>query len=135
MVMSDAARNVFSYTVTSEKGYQQALEDVKTKVAEKGFRVLHVHDVTATLGEKGFTREPYAIVEFCNAKFAHAVLAADELIGLMMPCKINIYVKDGRTYLSALRPSAIAEFFPGSGVEKTAAEVERLVREMVDEAR
>lgn len=133
--MPDRMADGFSYTVQSGKEYQQALDDVKAKVAEKGFRVLHVHDVTATLGEKGFAREPYAIVEFCNAKFAHAVLAADELIGLMMPCKINVYVKNGGTYLSALRPAAISEFFPGAGVAATAAEVERLVREMVDEAR
>lgn len=124
----------FEYTVETEKSFDQAVEAVQAKTAEKGFRVLHVHDVTATLAEKGFQREPLKIIEICNAKYANQVLNADVSIGLFMPCKINVYTKEGQTFLSALLPGVMGSFFPGKGIEPVAAEVEKIVRGIVDES-
>lgn len=44
----------FEKTVTTDKPFEQAVSAVETKAADKGFRVLHTHDVAATLAEKGF---------------------------------------------------------------------------------
>ena len=57
--------------------FEQAVSAIEAKAAEKGFRVLHTHDVAATLAEKGFPREPLKIVEICNAKYASQVLNRD----------------------------------------------------------
>ena len=125
----------FEYTVGTAKSFDEAVEAVVQKTAEKGFRVLHVHDVAATLAEKGFQRDPLKIIEVCNAKYAHRVLQADVSVALFMPCKINVYTKDGQTVISALRPAMMAQFFPESGIEDTANEVEGIVRAIVDESR
>jgi uncharacterized protein (DUF302 family) len=125
----------FEYTVGTAKSFDEAVEAVVQKTAEKGFRVLHVHDVAATLAEKGLVRDPLKIVEVCNAKYAHRVLQADVSVALFMPCKINVYTEDGQTVISALRPAMMAQFFPGSGIEETANEVEGIVRAIVDESR
>lgn len=50
--------NKFEYTVTSNKTFPEAVEAVEKKTAEMGFRVLHAHDIAATLVGKGFPREP-----------------------------------------------------------------------------
>ena len=73
------------YTVATGKDFDQAVEAVVSATADAGFRVLFVHDVAATLAEKGFERERVSIVEMCNAKYASQVLAADVKIGLCSP--------------------------------------------------
>ena len=58
------------YTVPTSKGFDAAVEAVQQVIADAGFRVLFVHDVAATLAEKGFQRERVSIIEMCNAKYA-----------------------------------------------------------------
>ena len=125
----------FEYTVESGKSFDDAVRAVEQKSAEKGFRVLHTHDVAATLAEKGFPREPLKIVEVCNARAASEVLKRDVKVSLMLPCPISVYRQQGKTYISTLLPSSIAEFFPQAGIESIAAEVETAVLGIVNEAR
>ena len=46
--------NKFEYRATTNKSFPEAVEAVEKKTAEMGFRVLHTHDIAATLAEKGF---------------------------------------------------------------------------------
>ena len=125
----------FERTVISEKPFEEAVAAIEKRSADKGFRVLHTHDVAATLAEKGFPREPLKIVEICNAKYASEVLNKDVKLSLMLPCPISVYVQGGKTYISTLLPSSIADFFPRAGIEKLASEVERIVLEIIEEAK
>jgi uncharacterized protein (DUF302 family) len=124
----------FDLTRESSLPFPALLAAVQAETAAAGFRVLHVHDVQATLAEKGFQREALAIVEVCNARFAHAVLAADPLVGLMLPCPIQVWERDGRRFVSALRPSSIATFYPDAGIGGVAAEVEAAITGIVERA-
>jgi uncharacterized protein (DUF302 family) len=124
----------FEKTVTTEKSFDEAVAAVERKAGEKGFRVLHVHDVAATLAEKGYTREPLKIVEVCNARYASLVLAKDVRIALMLPCPISVHVEGGRTYISTMLTTAIGEFFPSADIDLLAAEIERTLLEIVTEA-
>ena len=125
----------FEHTVTTEKSFAETVVAIEKKSAEKGFRVLHTHDVAATLKEKGFPREPLKIIEICNAKCASQVLEKDVKISLMLPCPISVYVQDGKTHISTLLPSAIPEFYPDAHIEGLAGEVEAIVLRIVEEAR
>jgi uncharacterized protein (DUF302 family) len=134
LVKEQAMKN-FQYTVRCSKPFDAAVSAVEQKATEKGFRVLHTHDVTGTLAEKGFHREPLKIVEVCNARYAHEALNKDVGIALMLPCPIAVYTKEGKTYVSTMKPSVLAEFYPNAGIEKLAAEVEKIVLEIVESAR
>ena len=124
----------FEKSWTTNKLFEQAVSAIETKAAEHGFRVLHTHDVAATLAEKGFPREPLKIIEICNAKYASQVLTRDVKIALMLPCPISVYVQDGRTHISTLLPTSMIEFFPAAGIESLASEVESIVLRIVEEA-
>lgn len=124
----------FDHTVKTSKSVDEATRAVEQALAEKGFRVLAVHDVQATLAEKGFEREPMRIVETCNARYAHEVLQADPSIALMLPCPVVVYEKDGETLISTLRPSVIGSFYPNAGIEDVAAEVEAILLSVVGSA-
>lgn len=125
----------FDYTVVTAKPVDEAVAAIEKKSAEKGFRVLHTHDVAGLLTEKGFPRPPLKIVEICQAKTASAVLAKDIRISLMLPCPISVYTQDGQTHISTFLPTAMIEFFPEANIASETEAVERGVLEIIDEAR
>ncbi len=124
----------FEYTVETSKTFDDAVNAVEQNTAANGFRVLHTHDVAATLAEKGFQREPLKIVEVCNAKYANEVLKKDITAALMLPCPITVYTKDGKTHISTMLPTVMGEFFPGKGIEAIAAQVEQVVVSIINES-
>jgi uncharacterized protein (DUF302 family) len=114
-------------TFTTGLGYDEAVDAVVEACEAAGFRVLTVHDVTQTLAEKGFDLQPLSIIEVCNAKYAHAVLSEDPVIGLMLPCPLMVYEADGEVRLSTMRPTLISTLFPEADLGDVPAEVERIL--------
>lgn len=57
-------RDNLAHVVTTRKSVDEAVAALEAKVAEKGFRVVGVHDVRGMLAEKGFERGAMKIVEF-----------------------------------------------------------------------
>src|SRR3989344_4185393 len=125
----------FDYTVTTEKSFDEAVSKVELETKKAGFRVLYIHDVTKTLAEKGFTIEPFKIIEICNARNAYNALQADIKIGLCLPCKINIYQKDGKTYISGMRPIVLSQFFPKANLGNLPVEVDEIIRGIIDKSK
>ncbi len=125
----------FDYTVTTKKDFDSAVLAVQEETAKAGFRVLYIHDVQKTLAEKGFTIEPIKIIEFCNAKSAYAVLQADLKIGLCLPCKINVYIKDGQTVISGMRPIVLSQFFPEAKLGNLPEEMDKLIKVAINNAK
>lgn len=122
-------------TAVSPKSFDETVSAVEQLTAEHGFRVLHIHDIRATLEEKGFNLPPFKIIEICNAKYAHKVLTAHRGLGLMLPCKINVFVDDqGNVVVSGLRPTVIRELFPGVDVGTIPQDVEVVVKSIIERA-
>jgi uncharacterized protein (DUF302 family) len=111
----------FEMPVESPRSFDDTVKAIEQKASEKGFRVLHTHDVAATLAENG-------------AGYANAVLEKNVKVSLMLPCPISVYEHEGKTFISALLPSRIADFIPGAGTEPIANEVEKVVLAIVREA-
>ena len=122
------------YTVSTDKDFDAAVAAVTQGVADAGFRVLFVHDVAATLAEKGFQRERVSIIEMCNAKYASQVLAADVKIGLMLPCPIMVYAERGAVFITTMLPSLIKDFFPHADIAGVAQQVEDVPIDIIDKA-
>lgn len=125
----------FDYTVTTKKPFDQAVKSVEEETKKVGFRVLYIHDVTATLAEKNFRIEPFKIIEICNAKSAYAVLQADIKIGLCLPCKINVYIRGGKTFISGMRPIILSQFFPKANLGNLPTEVDSIIKEIIDKSK
>lgn len=122
----------FDYTVTTTKTFDDVVQSAQDEIAKAGMRVLYVHDVQKTLGEKGFAREPFKIIEFCNAKFANEFLDIDMKVGLCMPCKVNVYVKDGQTFISAMRPIVLPQFFPDADFGERPNEIDKIIQNIIN---
>ncbi|HBC70774.1 TPA: hypothetical protein DCZ46_02325 [Candidatus Campbellbacteria bacterium] len=122
----------FDYTKITTKSFNDAVQAVQDEIAKAGMRVLYVHDVQQSLIEKGFTRDSFKIVEFCNAKYANDFLNADIKIGLCMPCKINVYVKDGQTHISGMRPIILSQFFTNADLGDKPKEVDQIIQNIIN---
>lgn len=122
----------FDYTVETQKSFTETVEAIETNTKEKGFRVLAIHDVFQLLSEKGFSIEPLKIIEICNAKYASQILTKDIKIALMLPCPISVYEKSGKTYISALKPNVMSDFYPDADIETNAQEVDDIIVEIVN---
>jgi len=122
----------FDYTITTTKTFVEAVQSVQDEIAKAGMRVLHVHDVQETLAEKGFAREPFKIIEFCSAKYANEFLNKDIKIGLCLPCKINVYTKDGQTFISGMRPIVLQQFFPEIDLGDRPKEIDQIIQDIIN---
>jgi uncharacterized protein (DUF302 family) len=126
-------RMQLDYTKTTTAPFSTVLENVQLAATKHNFRTLHVHDVQSTLAEKGFEIGPYSIVEVCNAGFAHKVITAHKAVGMFLPCRILLYEEKGATVISLMLPSLIAEMMPGHDFQSIPADVEKLLKLVVDE--
>jgi len=125
----------FDYTKTTTRDFDLTVKSVEEEIAKAGMRVLHIHDVQKTLAEKGFKREPFKIVEFCNAKFANEFLNKDIKIGLCLPCKINIYTKNRQTFISGMRPIVLPQFFPKADLGERPKEIDQIIQNIINNAK
>jgi len=119
------------YTLTSDKPFDTVVANLERLAPEKQFRVLSIHDIKASLEEKGFQRDSLKIVEVCNAGFASQALQKNIDVALFMPCKYSVYVQHGKTHITLARPMMISQMMPESGLEDLAASVENTLKEIM----
>ncbi|HET9990360.1 MAG TPA: DUF302 domain-containing protein [Kofleriaceae bacterium] len=76
--------------------YDEALARVPEVLATEGFGVLTEIDVAATLAKKlGVAFRRYKILGACNPTLAHKALGIALEIGVMLPCNVIVYERDG----------------------------------------
>lgn len=122
-----------NFTKQTNKDYNELLNLLENKFTEKGFRVLHIHDVSNNLKEKGFPFEDYSIVEVCNAAFAHKVLSESKEAGSIMPCKILVYKDGGNTFVSFPLPTKLIETLGMQDFIEIAKEIEDIFINIIEE--
>jgi len=121
--------------VESSKSVEEVRKSLEEKAKEKGFGVMGVHEVTNILQNKGFPISyNCVIVEVCQPKAASQVLSKNAYISTAMPCRIAIFEQDGKTILSTINPIQMIEMYNEPELKDLAQEVEKLIREMMEEA-
>ena len=97
---------MFDYTVTTGKEFGKTIEDLKLALGERKFGVLWELDVSSKLKEKGVEYPgTFRILEVCNPQRAKGVLEANIRAGYFLPCKVVVYVADGKTNIGMPRPT------------------------------
>lgn len=122
------------YEVTTGKSFVETVAAVTVQTQANGFRILHIHDVQATLSEKGFEIEPLKIIEVCNAKYAHSAITIDATVSLLMPCRINVYRKGGKTVISTVRPRSLVSIFNSAELVDFANEIEEALLRIINQS-
>jgi uncharacterized protein (DUF302 family) len=120
----------YGFSKTVDMPYEQAIEKVTAELKKEGFGVLTFIDVKETLKQKiNVDFKKYAILGACNPPIAHRALQEEEELGLLLPCNVIVYEKDGRTRVSIFDPMVMTWIMENDQMKPIAAEVqERLQR-------
>lgn len=124
----------FALTLESAKSFDTVVANLQEKTAQHKFRVLGIHDVQATLAEKGFQRGRLKIIEICNAEFAHEALDKDSSVAVFMPCRYTVQDEGDKTVVRLARPTIISQMLPEAGLEQLAAGVEATLIKIMQES-
>lgn len=114
----------YGITTTLAVPYEEAVERVRATLKEEGFGVLTEIDVKATLKQKlDIDTEKYVILGACNPPFAHRALTADPYVGLLLPCNVIVFEREGKSVVSAIDPISMMADSPNLELQAVAREV------------
>lgn len=100
-------------------------EKVTEALKKEGFGILSEIDVARKFKEKlGIDFPEYVILGACHPQSAHQAILAEEDIGLLLPCNVIIYEKDGRTALAIIRPKVAMQMVENAKLGALADDVE-----------
>jgi uncharacterized protein (DUF302 family) len=123
----------YGFTRELRMPYETVIEKVTAELKKEGFGILTEIDVRAKLKEKlGIDFKRYIILGACNPPNAYKAILAEENIGLMLPCNVIVYEKDGKTILSVIRPTVAMQMIENDRLRKLAEEVERQLKKVFD---
>jgi len=112
--------------------FDAAVEKVTAELQMEGFGVLTTIDVQETLKKKlNVDFKKYKILGACNPPFAHKALQAEEEIGLLLPCNVVVYEKDGQNVVAAFDPMSMSRVMENPAVEPIAAEMKRRLERVI----
>jgi uncharacterized protein (DUF302 family) len=125
----------FAMKRTTEEAPDQVEARIRSELQKVGFGILTEIDVKAVFKAKlDHDIEPYKILGACNPNFAREGLAAEPDLGTLLPCNVCIYVENGRTVVSAMKPTAALSLVDHPVIARLATEVEKVVWEALSAA-
>jgi len=113
--------------------FDETVTTVTEALKREGFSVLTSIDVQQKLKEKlGIDFPRYLILGACNPTFAHQAIVAEENIGLLLPCNILIYEKEGKAVLAVMKPAAAMKMISNPELDNIAQKVEAKLKSVFD---
>lgn len=122
----------YGFSKTVSLSYDEAIEKVTEELKKEGFGVLTTIDVKDTLKKKlDVDFKKYIILGACNPPFAHKALTAEEEIGLLLPCNVIVYEKDGGTVVSIFDPMVMMAVLENNKMKSIAEEVQARLQRVI----
>lgn len=120
----------YGFSKTIDAPFEKTIEKVTDELKKEGFGVLTSIDVKETLKQKlDVDFKKYTILGACNPPIAHKALQEEEELGLLLPCNVIVYEKDGKTRVSIFDPMVMTWILENDNIKPIATEVqERLQR-------
>jgi uncharacterized protein (DUF302 family) len=123
----------YGISKTLDISYEQAIDKVTEELKKNGFGVLTTIDVKDTLKKKlDVDFHKYIILGACNPPFAYEALKVEEQIGLLMPCNVIVYEKEGKTEVAAFNPSSMAAMTGNKKLEEISIKLNELMYKVID---
>jgi uncharacterized protein (DUF302 family) len=128
-------RKEYVISVETDLSFDEAVNRTRNLLQEAGYGVLCEIDVKAKLEEKlGVEREPYMILGACNPPLASEALDVEPKLGVLLPCNVAIYEREGRTRVAAVEPermlSIVGNEELGPIATKVREDLDRVVKEI-----
>ena len=126
----------YHYTIKTQKTIDTAIKDITSSLSEIKFGVLGTLDFKEIFAKKGidFPNE-YKLLEICNPQAAKKALDSDPNIGLLLPCTIAVYEKDGENYVSLAKPTTLLSVASNIELESMGKEIEAKLIDVINSSK
>ncbi len=123
----------YGFTKEVNVSFEKAVEAVTEELKKEGFGILTRIDVKEKFKEKlGIDFKNYVILGACNPASAHKAIAAEENIGLMLPCNVIVYEKEEKSVVSIIKPTVAMQMIDNKELTEIAEEVEAKLKSVFD---
>jgi uncharacterized protein (DUF302 family) len=127
-------RKEYVISVETDLSFDEAVNRTRNLLQEAGYGVLCEIDVKAKLEEKlGVEREPYMILGACNPPLASEALDVEPKLGVLLPCNVAIYEREGRTRVAAVEPERMLSIVGNEELGPIATKVRKDLDRVVEE--
>ncbi|AFH50733.1 Hypothetical protein IALB_3030 [Ignavibacterium album JCM 16511] len=114
----------YGFSKITDYSFEEAIQKVTDELKKEGFGVLTTIDVKETLKNKlNVDFKKYTILGACNPSLAHQALQAEEELGLLLPCNVIVYEKEGKSVVSVFDPMILAYIIDNPNMKAVAEEV------------
>lgn len=119
----------------SEMGFDETVEAVSRSVEEKGWTIPHQYNLQATMQNNNLESGPVIIMSLCNPGYGHKVITDEKSrkASALLPCRVAIYEKDGKTFISMLNNDLLSKFM-SKNVNNALVEATRENEEIIENA-
>jgi uncharacterized protein (DUF302 family) len=123
----------FNYTVKTQKNIDDVIKEITLNLSEIKFGILGILDFKEIFAKKGIDYpHEYKLLEICNPQTAKQALDSDPNIGLLLPCTMAIYEKDGENYVSLAKPTTLLAVASNPKLESMGKEIEEKLIKVMD---
>jgi uncharacterized protein (DUF302 family) len=123
----------YGFSKTVDLSFEDTIDKVTEELKKEGFGVLTTIDVKDTLKNKiDVDFRKYTILGACNPPFAHKALLAEEEIGLLHPCNVIVYDKEGKSVVSFFDPSLMSKVVENEALNPIAEAVREKLQRVFD---
>jgi len=113
--------------------FDVAVQRTRDSLKSQGFGVLCEIDIREKLKEKiGVDFTNYVILGACNPPLAYQALQQEMNLGLLLPCNVVVYEKDGKSYVAAIDAAKILSIVGNPVLEATAGQVNEKLQRVID---
>ena len=124
----------FIFEKESNKDFATAVADLKKNLQKKSFGVLWELNLKDKLQEKGQDfNTNFMVLEVCNPATASLVLNQRIEAGFMLPCKMGVYEKNGKTWIGMQNPLKLIELMGDESLGGFAQEVADTLSQAIEE--
>jgi Uncharacterized conserved protein len=114
----------YGFSKSTVLSFENAIAKVTEELKKEGFGILTTIDVQETMKKKLDVDFPkYVILGACNPPFAQKALQAEEELGLLLPCNLIVYEKEGKTNVAAFDPMVMTKIVENSAILPIAQEM------------
>lgn len=102
------------HVVETHKSFHEAAVAVRRAVEQAKWGVLGAYDLSEMITAKGFPQgEQFKSFDICAPAHAAAMIKANQLTALCMPCSVLVYTERGQTKIATMQPGAVMpQLFP-----------------------
>jgi len=126
----------FNYTVKTQKSIDEIIKEITSQLSEIKFGVLGILDFKEIFAKKGIDySHQYKLLEICNPQAAKQALDSDPNIGLLLPCTIADYEKDGEHYISLAKPTVLLSVASNAELQSMGKEIETKLVKVIENSK